>query len=189
MTSGLNKWLKLPSLGERLRALNVREDLVVAAERTAFGRPADRDLPALESQLSAAEAVIQLVEGRHTRSIGLLALTSRRLVFVSRAAGQVAVSEVDLAEIVSIGSRIRRGMGTLEVSTSGPESFVVDQILGTQAESLAASIEAARLPPQNPPSGRRDALEELAELRTLHRAGLLDDTEFMLRKQRLFDQI
>ena len=67
--------------------------------------------------------------------------------------------------------------------------MVVDQILGNQAESLATAIELAMTPPPDGPAGHRDPLEQLAELRALHRAGAIDDTEYQIRKQRLFGQI
>ena len=82
MTGSWGKWLRIPSLAERLRAKGVREDVIAAAERTAFGRQTDRALPALNDVLTKSEGVIQLVEGRHHGVYGLLVLTSRRLVFL-----------------------------------------------------------------------------------------------------------
>jgi hypothetical protein len=44
-------------------------------------------------------------------------------------------------------------------------------------------------PPPDGPRMHRDPLEELAELRALHHAGVIGDAEFQTRKQELFGQI
>ena len=122
MTGSWGKWLRIPSLSDRLRSQGVREDVIAAAERTAFGRQTDRGLPALNEVLTKSEGVIQLVEGRQHGAYGLLVLTSRRLIFL-------------------------------------------------------------------PAESARDPLEQLAELRAMHDAGLIGDAEFQARKQDLFGQI
>jgi hypothetical protein len=188
MTGPLSKWFKLPTLTERLRAANVREDLIQAADRTAFGRQTDREIPALGGLLTEAEGVIALVEGRLGGAIGLLMLTSRRLVFAPKAADRAAVSTVDLDDVMSVRWRMRRGLGVLDVTTRSGD-LIVDQILGNQAERLTTSIQQAMSPPPDGPSSHRDPLEELAELRALHRAGAIGDAEFQTRKQQLFGQI
>ena len=82
MTGFIAKWMKMPTLAERLRTAGVRDDLVRAAERTAFGRQTDRELPRLAELLTDQEMVVQLVEGRWSKKMGLFALTTRRLLFV-----------------------------------------------------------------------------------------------------------
>lgn len=188
MTSPLSKWFKIPTLAERLRNQGVREDLVQAAERTAFSRQADRELPAVGAMLSADEAVISVVEGRYNRATGLLVLTSRRLLFAPKAADRADLTTIDLPDIGDVTSRMHRGMGVLEVSTAaGP--LLVDQILGNQADRLVTSIGQASSPPPDGPAGHQDPIEELAQLRALHQAGAIEDTEFQIRKNQLFGQI
>jgi hypothetical protein len=188
MGSPLSKWFKIPSLAERLRSAGVREDLVQAAERTAFSRQTDREIPDVADQLSADEAVISIVEGRHARLTGLLVLTSRRLLFAPKGADPSAGTAIELADVLSVNSRMHRGLGVLEVATSHGE-VVVDQILGNQADRLATSIGQAASPPPDGPAAHRDPIEELAELRALHHAGAIGDAEFQIRKNQLFGQI
>jgi hypothetical protein len=187
MTGFIAKWLKMPTLGERLRAQGVREDLVRAAERTAFGRQTDRELPRLASLITDQEVVLQLVEGRWNKRMGLFTLTSRRLLFVP-AGESTHGAEVQLPEIVSIEPGKSRGMGTVEVTTESSRLFV-DQILGTQADTFATNTREAMSPAGDGPAVYRDPLEELAELRALHAAGAISDEEFAQRKLRLMDQI
>jgi hypothetical protein len=188
MTGPLSKWLKIPTLAERLRGQGVREDLVQAAERTAFSRQADRELPAAGELLNADEAVVSVVEGRHARMTGLLVLTSRRLFFAPKAADRMAMTAIDLSDVLEVSSRMHRGLGVLEVTTSlGVVS--VDQILGNQADRLATSLRQAASPPPDGPAAHRDPIEELAELRALHQAGAIEDAEFQIRKNQLFGQI
>ena len=188
MSGPLSKWLRLPTLAERLRGQGVREDVVLAAQRTVFSRQSDRDLPAMATLLNDAEGVIQLVEGRNARAIGLLVLTSRRLLFVPKAADRSTATAVDLPDVISVDWRKHRGMGVLDVATRSG-SLLVDQILGNQAETLTTNMRLAMNPPPDGPAGHRDPLEELAALRVLHQAGAIGDAEFQIRKQQLFGQI
>lgn len=235
MGGPLSRWLKIPTLSERLRAQGVREDLVQAADRTAFGRQTDAGIPAAGELLRNDEAVLMLVEGRYAGAMGLLLLTSRRLLFVPARSDRETWTTVPLSRIQHVTSRAHRGMGVLDVTAgaeatapgapglrdapdaarsvgvgagdaagvgdagfgetafgdagSSPGGLVVDQILGNQAETLAAAIQMAMATPPDGPAGHRDPLEELAELRALHRAGAIEDAEFQIRKQQLFGQI
>jgi hypothetical protein len=187
MTGFLGKWLKMPTLADRLRAQGVREDLVRAAERTAFGRQTDRELPRLAEIITADEVVVQLVEGRWNKKMGLFTLTSRRLLFVPAGDGPFG-AEIALPDVVSVEPGKSRGMGTIDVNTASARLHV-DQILGTQAETFAANTIGAMHPAGDGPAAYRDPLEELAELRALHAAGAIGDEEFAQRKLRLMDQI
>ena len=188
MSGPLSKWFKMPSLAERLRNQGVREDVVQAAERTAFGRQSDLGLPAMASQLTDSEGVVMIVEARHSGPTGLLVLTSRRLLFTPKASDRPTSTSVDLADVVSVSWRKHRGLGVLEVQT-GSGTFVVDQILGNQAEMLGMSVRQGMAPPPDGPAEHRDPLEELTQLRALHRAGAISDSEFQIRKHQLFGQI
>jgi hypothetical protein len=184
----LGKWLKAPTLTEQLRTIGVREDIVKAAERTAFGRQSDRELPALEALLDDHEAVIQLLEGRHTGAVGLLVLTTQRLLFAPKHADRSTPTMVYLPDVMSVTWRMHRGLGVIEVAARWGD-FMVDQILGKQAEWLGRSLQEALLPSSIEPKLHRDPLDELAELRALHRAGAIGDAEFQIRKHELFGQI
>jgi hypothetical protein len=83
---------------------------------------------------------------------------------------------------------MHRGLGVLEVTTSAG-ALLVDQILGNQADRLTTSIQQAASPPPDGPAAHRDPIEELAQLRALHQAGAIEDTEFQIRKNQLFGQI
>jgi hypothetical protein len=188
MSGPLSKWFKLPTLAERLRAQGVREDVIAAAEITAFGRQTDKGLPDLGRLLTDDEGVVALVEARHQRAMGLLVLTTRRLLFDPSASDRGAVVEIDLAEVLALNPRMHRGLGVLEVRTpAGTVTF--DQILGHQAETLAGQARQAAAPPPDGPAVRRDPLDELAELRLLHRAGAIGEAEYQARKKQLFGQI
>ncbi len=206
MSGPLSRWLKIPTLTERLRAQGVREDLVQAADRTAFGRQTDVGIPAAGDLLSDDEAVLALVEGRYAGAMGLLLLTTRRLLFAPARADRSTATSVPLPQIQQVTAHTHRGLGVLDITAGGPVAadgsghdtseaerapggLVVDQILGNQAQTLAAAMELAMAPPPDGPAGHRDPLEELAELRALHRAGAIGDAEFQIRKQQLFGQI
>lgn len=188
MGGPLSKWFKMPSLSERLRSRGVREDVIAAAERTAFAQQNDSGLVDLAELLSPDETVLAMVQTRYQRATGLLAVTSRRLVFAPNSANRVAVTELDLADVLSLNSRMHRGLGVLEVGTAAGQ-LQFDQILGNQADTLAGQIRNAAVPPPDGPKAHRDPLDELAELRLLHRAGAISEAEYQTRKQQLYGQI
>ena len=139
MGGPLSRWLKIPTLTERLRAQGVREDLVLAADRTAFGRQTDVGIPAAGALLGDDEAVLALVEGRYAGAMGLLLLTSRRLLFAPARGDRETPTTVPLTQIQAVTARSHRGLGVLDVTAGGapdapdadatPEAFnTVDSI-------------------------------------------------------------
>ncbi len=188
MSNPISKWFKLPTLAERLRAQGIRDDVVQAAERTAFGRQSDRGIPEMAALLTDDEGVIQLVEARYAGATGLLVLTTRRLLFAPSALDRTSETVIQLPDVTTVSFRKHRGMGVVEVSTRSGD-IIADQILGNQAETLTLAIQQAKNPPPDGPAGRRDPLDELAELRVLHQAGAIGDAEYQARKRQLFGQI
>ena len=188
MAGPLDNWLRIPSRSERLRAANIREDVIRAAERTAFGRQSDGLLGYLPRLLDEDELVVQIVEGRHERAVGLLVLTSRRIVFSPKTARRGPALSIPVADVVTATARRHRGLGVLELVTRAGE-LTVDQILGNQADTFAGSLLRVQADStvEDPPT--EDPLTELGQLRALHEAGVIDDVEFGIRKRRLFDQI
>ena len=187
MTGFFAKWMKMPTLADRLRAAGVRDDIVRAAERTAFGRQTDQELPRLAELLTEQELVVQLVEGRWNKKMGLFTLTTRRLLFVPSGDAPYG-ADIPLGEVESIEPGRHRGMGTVDVVTADGRLHV-DQILGTQADTFVDNARQAMNPAADGPAQYRDPLEQLAELRALHAAGVIGDEEFAQRKLRLMDQI
>ncbi len=199
MTSAFGKWFKMPSLGERLRDRGVREDVVAAAETTAYGRNTDRALPALAALLSPDEIMLKLVEGRTGGQYGIFAVTSTRVLFLPATEGRGFALDVPLADVSEVGWHMHRGLGVVEFGAASladghPERPVgrvtVDKILGNQAEAIATRIQQALVRPEHRTLDRdRDPLEVLAELRALHVAGAISDAEFQVRKLELFREI
>jgi len=187
MTGFIAKWMKMPTLAERLQAAGVRDDLVRAAERTAFGRQTDRELPRLAELLTEQEVVRQLVEGRWNKKMGLLTLTSRRLLFVPSGDAPYG-ADIPLGDVETVEAGRQRGMGTVEVVTRDGR-LLVDQILGTQAQTFVDNTRQAMNPAADGPAEYKDPLQELAELRALRAAGVIGDEEYAQRKLRLMDQI
>ncbi|GAB3258438.1 SHOCT domain-containing protein [Kineosporia babensis] len=183
MDTGWLTWLRRAPVSDQLRAAQMREDLVEAADRAAFGRPCEGELATLATLLSENEVVQQLIEGRRGKQAGLLALTTRRVLFTAEGTGPQQALVIDRAEVRAASGQVHRGLGTLTLTTSAGE-LVVDQILGTQAETFAENT--LRSPDTAPPT---DPLAELALLKARHQAGTIGDAEFEARKRQLFDAI
>src|SRR5215207_9358929 len=133
-------WLRPPRLRERLASYHLRSDVLDAAAAMASDQRSDIYVVRLESSLTDAETVLRMMDGRHARVMGLLVLTSERILFRSRRRTGPNFS-VPLEEVVAIEAYTRRGTGIVRVITPYG-SLTVDQILGRQAEMLAADAQA-----------------------------------------------
>jgi hypothetical protein len=185
MDGGFFRRLGRPPLTERLRAAGIREDLIDAAGRTAFGRQCDDEVVTLPALLTDDEVVQQLLEGRYRKATGLLVLTTRRIVFVAaKAAHPQAALVIDRADVLSASGHTHRWLSALTLSTPTGD-HVIDQILGSQAETFANNT----MQTPEPSQPATDPLVELAELRALHQAGAIGDAEYQTRKRRLIDLI
>jgi hypothetical protein len=75
------RWLRPPSVSERLAPYNLRPDVVEAAAAMASDQRSDVHVARLESSLTDSETVLRMMDGRYAREMGLLVLTSERILF------------------------------------------------------------------------------------------------------------
>ena len=125
------RWLRPPSVRERLAPYNLRPDVLAAAAIMASDQRSDVHVARLESSLTDSETVLRMMDGRYAREMGLLVLTSERILFRSRRSTGLAAFSVPLQEVLTIEGSTRRVSGTVRVTTSNGSSLL-DQILGTQ---------------------------------------------------------
>jgi hypothetical protein len=179
------RWLRPPSVRERLGPYNLRADVLEAASAMASDQRSDVHVARLESSLIDSETVLRMMDGRYAGEMGLLVLTSERILFRSRRSNGPTAFSVPLREIVAIEAYTRRVSGTVRVTTSDG-SLTVDQILGTQGEMLADDAQEAIRGEARPD---RDPLEVLAELRALRDSGMISAAEFEIRKSAIWPDI
>jgi hypothetical protein len=178
------RWLRPASVQERLARYNLRPDVVAAAASMASDQRSDIHVARLESSLTDSEIVLRMMDGRHEREMGLLVLTSERILFRSRRSTELAFS-VPLPDVVAIEAATRKLSGTVRVTTANG-SLTVDQILGTQGEMLADEAREAIRGEMRP---ARDPLEVLAELRALRDSGMISAAEYEIRKSVIWRDI
>ncbi len=147
MTSPLAKWFKITTMTQRLRKSGIRDDVVDAAETTAFGRHSDRVLPCLARSLDPMETVQRMLEGRWHKSVGIVVLTDHRLVLFPLDPSPENLIVVDRQDLISASGELRRGQGVLKISyrtqgdtMSAEHSITIGQILGNQAQTMAQAI-------------------------------------------------
>lgn len=195
MTNPLSKWFKITTMIQRLRQSGIRDDVVNAAELTVFGRHSDRALPALARSLDPVETVDRILEGRWNQTVGLVVLTDHRLVLYPRESSSDNLIVVGIADIIRTGAERRRGEGVLNIIYSevgfanGARQVVVDQIMGSQAQTMAQAINEASNGATASPLIQPDPLELLTKLRSEHAAGSLTDEEFERKREALIRQI
>jgi hypothetical protein len=178
------RWLRPRSVHERLAPYDLRPDLVEAAAVMASDQRSDVHVARLESSLSESETVLRLMDGRYAGEMGLLVLTSERILFRSRRSTGPALS-VPLGEVLAIEGSTRRVSSTVRLTTPDG-TFAVDQILGTQGEMLADEAREAIRGETRP---ARDPLQVLAELRALRDSGMISAAEFEIRKSAIWRDI
>jgi hypothetical protein len=179
------RWFRPPSVSECLAPYNLRSDVLEAAAAMASDQRSDVHVARLESTLTDSETVLRTMDGRYAREMGLLVLTSERILFRSRRSTGPTAFSVPLGELLAIEGSTRRISGTVRISTSNG-ILTVDQILGTQGEMLA---EEAREAVGGGARPERDPLQVLAELRTLRDGGMISAAEFEIRKSAIWRDI
>jgi Bacterial PH domain len=178
------RWLRPPSVRERLAPYSLRPDVLAAAAVMASDQRSDIHVARLESSLTDSETVLRMMDGRYAGEMGLLVLTSERILFRSRRSTGHAFS-VPLQDVMTIEGSTRRVSGTVRVATSDG-TITVDQILGTQGETLADDAQEAIRGEARP---NRDPLQVLAELRALRDSGMISAAEFEIRKSAIWRDI
>jgi hypothetical protein len=178
------RWLRPPSVRERLAPYSLRPDVLAAAAVMASDQRSDIHVARLESSLTDSETVLRMMDGRYAGEMGLLVLTSERILFRSRRSTGHAFS-VPLQDVMTIEGSTRRVSGTVRVTTSDG-TITVDQILGTQGEMLADDAQEAIRGEARP---NRDPLQVLAELRALRDSGMISAAEFEIRKSAIWRDI
>jgi hypothetical protein len=177
-------WLRPPRVRERLASYHMRSDVLDAAAAMASDQRSDIYVVRLESSLTDSETVLRMMDGRHARVMGLLVLTSERILFRSRRRTGPSFS-VPLEEVRAIEAYARRGTGSVRIITPYG-SLTVDQILGRQGEMLAADAQAT-IRGESPPE--LDPLRLLAEFRILRESGEISAAEFEIRKSAIWRDI
>ena len=177
-------WLRPLRVRERLASYHLRSDVLDAAAAMASDQRSDIYVVRLEAALTDSETVLPMMDGRQARVMGLLVLTSERILFRSRRRTGPNFS-VPLEEVRAIEASTRRGTGIVRVITPHG-SLTVDQILGRQGEMLA---DDARATMWGEPLPERDPLRLLAELRALRDSGAISAAEFESRKSAIWREI
>jgi hypothetical protein len=177
-------WLRPPRIRERLASYHLRSDVLDAAAAMASDQRSDVCVVRLEAALTDSETVLRMMDGRHGGVMGLLVLTSERILFRPRRRTGPNFS-VPLAEIVAIEAYTRWGTGTVRVITPNG-SLTVDQILGRQGEMLGDDAQATA---RGEPLPDRDPLRLLAELRALRDSGAISAAEFEIGKSAIWRDI
>jgi len=179
------KMFDSPSSTQRLRHLRVRPDLVRAAADMVGDSRSDNDVKDFERYLTESEAVVAVAQGRYHKVLGLLVLTTDRLVF---ATGRASKPEIDLqlADLGLIETRTGSYSGELHVF-AGNDRLTIDKLLGRENERFATHVRHQRTDP--PPFSPTDPLERLAELRSLRDTGVITRAEFDAEKNRLIGEI
>ena len=165
------------------------EELAERLNMRAFVHRELRTLPAL---LGEDERVLDLTQGEHDGSRGLIAVTDRRVMFVDDGIVRTRVEELPHEEIASVECSSSIRSGTLTILASAGQVVFENVMPRRQAEEVAELIRArmgaepAQAPP-SPPAG--DPFETLRKLGELRDAGVLTQDEFDEHKRSILSRL
>jgi hypothetical protein len=182
----LKRLFRIPTPAQRLAGLNLRPDLARAAVTVLSDDRIHHEVQQLQLSLVESESVIALVEGRRHRRLGLLALTTQRLLF--RPHGSMpGHADTLIVEAISVVEDDVKGMTSRVVVHAADSIFEVDKILGTQARDFAEAVRGQLAAPE--PMPEHDPVNELLELRARRVAGTISESDFQAAKIRLLDEL
>lgn len=175
---------------ERVDDLHLRPDLARATVALVGDERIDVQVLRLERLLEPDESVLMLVEARHQRQLGLLMLSTRRVLFRPHGEGFPVVPVLPLAELSDPESRTGSMTGRL-VLRSPDAVLEVDKMLGELADQFAAAVRRQQLTARQQAAGAppRDPLAELVELRSRYVAGDVTSADYEAAKARLVSEI
>ena len=110
------RWFR-PNVRDRLAPYNLRPDVLAAASAMASDQRSDVYVAKLQSSLTDSETVLRMMDARYAREMGLLVLTSERILFRSRRSGGATAFSVLLHDIVAIEAYTRKVSGTVRLTT------------------------------------------------------------------------
>ena len=177
---------------ERVDALHLRPDLARATVALVADERIDVQVIRLERLLEPDESVVMLVEGRHQRQLGLLMLSTQRVLFRPHGDRMPAGPVLPLSEISDPESHTGSMTGRLVLRS--PDAVIeVDRLLGELADQFAAAVRAQQYALQQASGAagtpRRDPLEELVDLRSQYVAGVISAADYEAAKARLVPEI
>ncbi|MET3805712.1 hypothetical protein ABIB25_002716 [Nakamurella sp. UYEF19] len=187
----LKRLFRVPSPSERLAGLGLRPDLARAAGQMASDERSDREVKQLELCLLDTESVISVVEGRHGHRLGLLALTTERLIFRAHGTRPGESQTHPLAALGGVTSELKSMTSGIVLHLTDPESgafdLTVDKVLGTQGAQFADAVRHQLAEPG--PLPVHDPVQELLDLRDRRAAGSISERDFQAAKLRLLDEL
>ena len=188
----LRKLFQAQTPQERVAGLALRPDLARAAVRLVADERCDAEVKRLEPLLLRSESVLMLIEGRSGREMGLLLLSTERVLFRPHGGGADSLWTIPLAHISTTESQVRSMTGRMSFQ-SADSLLEVDKILGSLADQFAESVrgqqQAASRAATATATATQDPLEELLELRSRRAAGTISVADYEAAKMRLLKDI
>lgn len=176
---------------ERVDGLHLRPDLARATVVLVADERVDVQVVRMDRLLEPDETVLMLVEGRSERQMGLLLLSTRRVLF--RPHGELSEPPAATFLVADLlAAEFENGSMTGRVRLRFPGRVLeVDKLLGRLAEQLVSAVLAQQQVAQQQTDGGavgappRDPLQELVELRARYTAGDIGAADYEAAKARL----
>ncbi len=180
------KFFRGPSRRERLTARGLRPDVVEATLRMVTDDRSDPTLTEIQLAMQPSEAVLEMMEARYRKYLGITVLTTRRVLFAGHQYRDGLLADVNLTDVLGVSEPKK---AALELATAnGPLLF--DRTLGISARLFGQAVvrqqggHSAAVESVVHAEGR-DPLEVLAELRALRDAGVMTPAQFEAEKAKL----
>lgn len=174
----------------------MREDVERAKTKMEITLGSNREIRKLTEHLSDEETVELLCSGTYGPGVGILALTTERLIFLKDGWTKKILEDFSLSKITSVQWVSGLAFGQIVIYSAGTKSLFANvskndgKAITSRLRELIGS--SGKIEPSqktkidsNPGNGVADELKKLAELRD---SGILTDDEFAAEKARLLGQ-
>ena len=156
-----------------------------------------REFKALPEIVGGDEEVLTMGQGRYQSHLGIVVVTTRRVVFVDLGMARRRVADFPFGQITSVENARGFTTGKLIITVAGNQA-VVDQMypreradeIGDLVRSKLDRSSAMTAPAASAPTAQPAATslaDEIRKLGELRNEGLLTDEEFEEQKRRLLE--
>ncbi|WP_434357353.1 PH domain-containing protein [Parasalinivibrio latis] len=156
----------------------------------------ERHLQSGETVLAWADGYIgeMMGKGKDTQHNGSLLVTESRVVFYRKGILGEVLETIPLKSITSIERQSTLGLRTLRLHASHDDLTFKTFADKEQEHALIDAIEAgrqadAKIPAINQPNASDDAFDKIKKLAELKEAGVLSESEFQEKKEKLLAEI
>jgi Bacterial PH domain/Short C-terminal domain len=184
---------KLDKKAEALRAAGIREDIIEARGKMKGARiGSGGEIKRLATHLLADEHVDLIGNGTYDGDLGIVALTSHRVLFLYDSLTRKRLEDFSIDRITSVQTEHELVQGSLIIFAAGNRakiSKIYNDDLKAIANEIRRRLNTSTTPEPAAVAPAEDPIEQIKRLGELRDAGLVSSDEFEAKKEELLSRL